>query len=933
MRSWNAKQRLMLPPPTPSWHAMAPAVVGMPPAAYATAYSSLLAPLAAPVPAPRKPRETWSAVVVSKDPNMSGKEVAERVRKEIAPSLGVRLHEVRGLARGGAIIRTPSSGEIRKVVANKRFGEIGLEVKPSPAQRTKLVVSNVDTETIPDDFMNELYKNNFAEHMDLAAFSKAVHLENTWSVTDGPTVNVTLNVDPTALDVLDGGKAYIGWFAYNCRALVRTYACHRAHSDIDVTIVNDAASMWATYEWRVDVWELSDHNMITVVVTPTTTSTVESIAPVPSWNFSNARCRLFEEEMVRRSTELPEDFSQMPLDQQVSTLCRMEHIVCDNDDKDVEIAKEESSEWKCPRVVALLKGSDKDRSEPASYRGICLLPVFGNVLEAIMVDRVREVLPEGCRWQFGFRQGRCVEDAWRHVKSSVAASSARYVLEIFVDFKEAFDNVKWSAALRRLADLGCREMRLWQSVFYGRSAVIRSSAGTVNVPVTRGCPQGSISGPFIWDLLMDVLLRRLETYCAFSAYADDLLLLIEGNSRAVLEGKGAQLMSIVETWGVEIGVAVSTSKTVIMLLPAFVSERMSFLMHVASLRERMAGVVGALARVLRADWGFSPRARRTIYAGLMVPCALFGASVWYAITARQIVARRRLIACQRLILLGCLPVCRTVSTMALQVLAGAPPLDLAAMKIAVKYKLKRGYPLEENDWLYGEDLADLSWQQRMVRIDECLLQKPASSRPFRRSFCAISDKISSSYRLLQPIRLYTITAGRRLLRAISNISLLIAFMAATGTLSCVFDATMGGATGVSATETPTPGPTLTSSTLRAAGLIPPGLRVSSARNSPDFRLLAFGDIELSASPDELDEHLPLLIELSPASSATLTSSLGPSPTRVIFFAGMASPEVPSQYSPVTIVHSRATPELFQHNSDLYRRTSSSHPLAELSRRS
>ncbi|KAH8390449.1 hypothetical protein KR009_008561, partial [Drosophila setifemur] len=57
----------------------------------------------------------------------------------------------------------------------------------------------------------------------------------------------------------------------------------------------------------------------------------------------------------------------------------------------------------------LLKGPDKDKSEPASYRGICLLPVFGKVLKAIMVDRVREVLPEGCRWQFGFRQGRCVE--------------------------------------------------------------------------------------------------------------------------------------------------------------------------------------------------------------------------------------------------------------------------------------------------------------------------------------------------------------------------------------------------------------------------------------------------------------------------------------------------------------------------------------------
>ncbi|KAH8245649.1 hypothetical protein KR026_002779 [Drosophila bipectinata] len=442
------------------------------------------------------------------------------------------------------------------------------------------------------------------------------------------------------------GKAAV---ALNQPSSVFTFDTYHAHSDIDVTIANDAASMWATFEWRVDEWELCDHNM-------TTPGTVESLAPVPSWNISNARWQVFEQEMVRRAADIPEDFSQSPLDQQVSTLRSMVHDVCDlalgrrtprsprrrkpgwwtaslntvrrevrrlrrrlqnarrrGDDDSTELlvvalrqasaeckklilrAKEESwrrfvgenahdpwgrvykicrgrrkcteigclridgelvtdwgdcarvllrnffpvaesdapiagaedvppaleevevdacvarlksrrspgmdgitgtickavwravpqhlmalysrciqsgyfpREWKRPRVVALLKGPDKDRCEPSSYRGICLLPVFGKVLEAIMVNRVREVLPEGCRWQFGFRQGRCVEDAWRHVMSSVAASPARYVLGIFVDFKGAFDNVEWSAALRRLADVGCRELSLWQSFFSGRS--------------------------------------------------------------------------------------------------------------------------------------------------------------------------------------------------------------------------------------------------------------------------------------------------------------------------------------------------------------------------------------------------------------------------------------------------------------------------------
>ncbi|KAH8324951.1 hypothetical protein KR067_003440 [Drosophila pandora] len=120
-----------------------------------------------------------------------------------------------------------------------------------------------------------------------------------------------------------------GAVALNQPSPVFTFDTYRARSDIDVTIANDAASMWATFEWRVDEWELSDHNMITVVVTPTTTRAVESLAPVPSWNISNARWQLFEQEMMSRAADIPEDFSQSPLDQQVSTLRCMVHDACD----------------------------------------------------------------------------------------------------------------------------------------------------------------------------------------------------------------------------------------------------------------------------------------------------------------------------------------------------------------------------------------------------------------------------------------------------------------------------------------------------------------------------------------------------------------------------------------------------------------------------
>uniref|UniRef100_A0A034W369 Putative 50 kDa protein in type I retrotransposable element R1DM n=1 Tax=Bactrocera dorsalis TaxID=27457 RepID=A0A034W369_BACDO len=58
-----------------------------------------------------KPVETWSVVVRSKGPETSSKEVINKVVKEVGPSLGVRVHDVRPLKGGGAILRTAPARE------------------------------------------------------------------------------------------------------------------------------------------------------------------------------------------------------------------------------------------------------------------------------------------------------------------------------------------------------------------------------------------------------------------------------------------------------------------------------------------------------------------------------------------------------------------------------------------------------------------------------------------------------------------------------------------------------------------------------------------------------------------------------------------------------------------------------------------------------
>ena len=101
-----------------------------------------------------------------------------------------------------------------------------------------------------------------------------------------------------------------------------------------------------------------------------------------------------------------------------------------------------------------------------------------------------------------------------------------------------------------------------------------------------------------------------------------------------------------------------------------VGERMRFHVHLDRVREKLTAVVGKVRRILRNDWGLSSRAVRTIYDGLFVACVAYGASVWSNVVMTA-VGRRKILTCQRIALLACIPYCRTVSTDAMQVLAGA----------------------------------------------------------------------------------------------------------------------------------------------------------------------------------------------------------------------------------------------------------------------
>ena len=193
-------------------------------------------------------------------------------------------------------------------------------------------------------------------------------------------------------------------------------------------------------------------------------------------------------------------------------------------------------EWKKSIVVTLIKTADKDPSLPASYRPNCLLPVMGKVLEGIILNRLRQKSEQDLSdEQYGIRKGRSTEDAICKLRVHLEESNGKYCLGMFLDISNAFNNLWWPDIIDSLKKLKYPAdiIRLIQDYLRNRSLVFRTESGQVWRHMTKGCPQGSLLGPFMWNIVFDGLIKalKMEGFGKIVAYADDTVVLVEGNSR------------------------------------------------------------------------------------------------------------------------------------------------------------------------------------------------------------------------------------------------------------------------------------------------------------------------------------------------------------------------------------------------------------------
>lgn len=422
------------------------------------------------------------------------------------------------------------------------------------------------------------------------------------------------------------------------------------------------------------------------------------------------------------------------------------------------------SAWKEGSLRVLLKGEDKDEKDPKSYRPICLLSVIGKLFEKLIKGRLEKtVFADGktSGRQYGFTKAKSTENAIVEMRRMVGDSRETYTIGLLFDISGAFDNVWWPLVLTGLKDRACPRnlFQVIQNYFSDRVVGISWGENKVTKRATRGCPQGSVLGPTCWNLMFDGLLRVLEEIAPnnFVAYADDLLVSVQGNSRTQLENRAQAIVDRIVEWCRNAKLELSERKTEAILLKSnwirrapvgrrggdrpdrarranvrpnlanrypiirigntrinfknsvrylgvHFDKELGVSTHCANLKAKCVALFQKLARLAGTGWGLRYRALDKIYKGVFVPTVAYAAAGWSDLC--KAADLRVLRTTQRLALIATTSAYRTASYAGLCVIAGALPVEILLQQSRARFDIRTGWDTRINNVLVPAGAPD-----------------------------------------------------------------------------------------------------------------------------------------------------------------------------------------------------------------------------------
>ncbi|CAH2097628.1 unnamed protein product [Euphydryas editha] len=359
--------------------------------------------------------------------------------------------------------------------------------------------------------------------------------------------------------------------------------------------------------------------------------------------------------------------------------------------------------WREVKVVFIPKPGKGDYSQPKSFRPISLTSFLLKVLERLIDRELRSTTlveqPLNPN-QHAYSTGKSTDSALHKVISYIEGNLHHKIstLGAFIDIEGAFDKTKFTSISRALYKHGVNNtVAGWIDNMLKYRAIQITVNETTRGVVARGCPQGGVLSPLLWNIVIDELITLLNDRKFLTVgYADDLTILISGPFESAVCDRMRAALRVVEQWCTDHELTVNPAKTELVMftnkrnlgnlaslaltkevkyLGVILDNKLLWNRHLDSKINKASIILCQCKRLLGKSWGLSPKITSWLYKTIVRPIITYGAVTWWQrtelTTVKNKLQRFQRIACSAIT--GCM---RTAPTAALEVMLGLAPLDL-----------------------------------------------------------------------------------------------------------------------------------------------------------------------------------------------------------------------------------------------------------------
>ena len=278
---------------------------------------------------------------------------------------------------------------------------------------------------------------------------------------------------------------------------------------------------------------------------------------------------------------------------------------------------------------------------------------------------------------------------------------------ILCDIENAFNAAWWPILITKLKAYFPHTHVLKTLISYlsDRKGNIECEGKQKQISFEKGCIQGSVLGPFLWNIVANDVLGHTNRHVKIYAYADDLTIVVTAECMNSLSRRAQKALNRAHAGAINCKLEFSVKKTVAMvmsrhrqgdltlklgeavirnvqtmkILGVIIDQKLTWQQHVRYIIEKASRIVKVIRRIAGTHWGTQTSILLHIYKMAYEPVIIYAADCWgEACKKKQI--RKLLMRNQRETLIKCLRAYRTTSYHSLLALSGFSPLHIRVLK-------------------------------------------------------------------------------------------------------------------------------------------------------------------------------------------------------------------------------------------------------------